>query len=189
MQFFSGLNLWAVLVAAGASFLFGGLWYGGLSKVWMQAAGLTEDRLKGPGGPSPIPFVITFVAQTIMACMLAGLIGHMAKAGLPANIKNGLITAFLIWLGFILTIIPAVTRTCPQTKFRHIFVGSVRISHQWEAAKHQLRDGYVWPGSAERQRADRRAGHDADGPVAGRRKDRPGEAERPQIRDHVQLRR
>ncbi len=103
MQFFSGLNLWAVLVAAGASFLFGGLWYGGLSKVWMQAAGLTEDRIKGPGGPSPIPFVITFVAQTIMACMLAGLIGHMAKAGLPANIKNGLITAFLIWLGFILT--------------------------------------------------------------------------------------
>ncbi len=103
MQFFSGLNLWAVLVAAGASFLFGGLWYGGLSKVWMQAAGLTEDKLKGPGGPSPIPFVITFVAQTVMACMLAGLIGHMAKAGLPANMKNGLITAFLIWLGFILT--------------------------------------------------------------------------------------
>ncbi len=38
-----------------------------------------------------------------MACMLAGLIGHMAKAGLPANLKNGLITAFLIWFGFILT--------------------------------------------------------------------------------------
>lgn len=103
MQFFSGLNLWAVLLAAGASFLFGGLWYGGLSKVWMEAADLTEEKIKGPGGPSPIPFVVTIIAQIVMACMLAGLIGHMAKAGLPANLKNGLITAFLIWLGFILT--------------------------------------------------------------------------------------
>ncbi len=62
MQFFSGLNLWAVLLAAGASFLFGGLWYGGLSKVWMEAADLTEEKIKGPNGPSPIPFVVTIIA-------------------------------------------------------------------------------------------------------------------------------
>lgn len=103
MQFFSGLNPWAILLAAAASFVFGGIWYGTLSKQWLEAAGLTEDDVKGPSGPSPWPFVITFVAQIVMAWTLAGLILHLSRSGLPANLRNGLISAFFIWLGFIAT--------------------------------------------------------------------------------------
>ena len=103
MQLFSGLNLWAVLLAAAASFVFGGVWYGVLSKQWMEAANLTEEQIRGKGGPSPVPFVITFIAQLIMAWMLAGVLLHLAKSGLPANVRNGMISAAFIWLGFIAT--------------------------------------------------------------------------------------
>lgn len=103
MQFFSGLNLWAVLLASGASFVFGGIWYGVLSQQWMAAAGLSDDEVKGRGGPSPWPFVITFIAQTIMAWTLAGILLHLARSGVPATLKNGMISAFFIWLGFVAT--------------------------------------------------------------------------------------
>lgn len=103
MHLFSGLNLWAVVLAAGASFLFGGIWYGALSQAWMKAAGLSEERLKGSGRPPLMPFLITILAQLIMAWVLAGLLLHLSKAGVPANVKNGLISAALMWLGFIAT--------------------------------------------------------------------------------------
>ena len=102
MKFFAGLNAWMLPLAAVASFIFGGVWYGLLSRQWLAAAKLTEEQMKG-GGASPAPFVITFIAQTFMAWMLAGLILHMAKAGLPANLKNGMITALFVWAGFIAT--------------------------------------------------------------------------------------
>jgi len=103
MQFFSGLNFWAVMLAAAASFVFGGVWYGSLSRQWMEAANLTEEQIKGSSGPSPWPFVITFFAQIVMAWMLAGIILHLSRSGLPANLKTGLVSAFLIWFGFIAT--------------------------------------------------------------------------------------
>jgi hypothetical protein len=103
MQFFSGLNLWAVLLAAAASFIFGGVWYGLLSKQWMAAANISEERIKGDGGPSPWPFVITLIAQIVMSWMLAGVLLHLYKAGLPANLRNGLTSAFFLWLGFVAT--------------------------------------------------------------------------------------
>lgn len=105
MQLFSGLHMWAVLLAAAASFIFGGLWYGLLSKQWMAAANLNEDMIKGNGGPSPKPFVITFIAQFVMAWMLAGVMLHLVRSGVTASVGNGLITGFLIWLGFIATTI------------------------------------------------------------------------------------
>ena len=49
MQLFAGLNVWAILLAAAAAFIFGGVWYGALSQAWMQAANLTEEiQLLGP---------------------------------------------------------------------------------------------------------------------------------------------
>ncbi|MGE3916903.1 MAG: DUF1761 domain-containing protein [Hyphomicrobiaceae bacterium] len=103
MELFSGLNLWGVLLAAALSFVFGGVWYGTMSKAWMDAAGLDEERVKGRNGPSPAPFVITFVAQIVMAWFLAGALLHLARAGVPASVRTGMIAAFSIWLGFIAT--------------------------------------------------------------------------------------
>jgi hypothetical protein len=103
MQLLSGLNYWAVLLAAAASFVFGGVWYGLLSKQWMEAANLTEAQVRGENGPTPWPFIITFIAQLVMAWMLAGVLLHLSKSGLTASLGNGLISAFFIWLGFIAT--------------------------------------------------------------------------------------
>lgn len=102
MKLFAGLNVWAFPLAAVMSFAFGGIWYGLLAQHWMAALGRSEAEIRGSGGPSPVPFVITFVAQLIMAWVLAGLILHMSKAGIPANLRSGMITAGLVWFGFVL---------------------------------------------------------------------------------------
>lgn len=101
MKFFVGLNAWMLPVAAIASFLFGGVWYGLLSKHWMAAAKLDEAKIKA--GSPVAPMFLTLVAQLFMAWILAGLLLHMAKAGLPGTMKNGMITALFIWAGFIAT--------------------------------------------------------------------------------------
>jgi hypothetical protein len=103
MQFFAGLNIWAVPLAAAASFVFGGIWYGALSKPWMEAAGLSEEKIKGSGGPSARPFVITFIAQLIMAWMLAGVLLHLSRSGIAASAHTGAVSGFFVWLGFIVT--------------------------------------------------------------------------------------
>lgn len=103
MKFFAGLNAWMLPVAAIASFLFGGIWYGALSKQWMEAAGLTKAEIDARGRNVAHPFIITFLCQLLMAWMLAGVILHMARAGIAATAMNGLITAAFLWLGFVMT--------------------------------------------------------------------------------------
>lgn len=127
MKFFAGLHVWALPAAAVASFIFGGLWYGLLSRQWMAAANLTPEQVKG-NGPSPAPFIITLIAQTFMAWMLAGVMLHMAKAGLPANVRNGLITAAFLWAGFVMT--------------------TLVVNHQFQMQKRTLTliDGAHWLG-------------------------------------------
>ena len=79
---FTGLNYLAVLAAAVAGFVFGGLWYTVLGKAWMAALGMVERP-----APKPGIFVLTFSCQLFMAWMLAGLIGH---AGAPSSGRDSL---------------------------------------------------------------------------------------------------
>lgn len=98
---FAGLNWIAILLAAVAGFGFGAIWYGIFGRAWMKAAGITEEDIKGADGTkkqSPLPFIIAILANLIMAFTLAGFMGHMVL-----DIKHGLITAGLVWLGFVLT--------------------------------------------------------------------------------------
>ena len=88
----AGISYTAVAVAAVASFIFGGIWYGLLSKQWMAAANLDEKFVKGSGtGPSPVPFIIAFVALLVMSWMLAGVMLHLSRGGMPMTLRNGLI--------------------------------------------------------------------------------------------------
>jgi len=99
---FAGLNYFAIVVAAIVSFMFGWLWYGVLlSKQWLDAVGKSEKEIKGEGGPSPMPFVIAFIAQLIMAWMLAGVIGHLGPG--EVTLRNGVLSAACVWLGFVIT--------------------------------------------------------------------------------------
>jgi hypothetical protein len=66
----------------------------------MAALGTTKAEMMGPSGkPSPAPFVISFVAELVMAWTLAGVVGHMGQV----SVRSALITAFLAWLGFVIT--------------------------------------------------------------------------------------
>jgi Protein of unknown function (DUF1761) len=95
---FLDVNFLAILAAAVASFLFGGLWYGVLSKRWMAAANMTEQDVKSG---SAMPFVISFIGGLIMAYVMSGLLWHVAK-GNP-SIRGAMISAAFIWLGFVIT--------------------------------------------------------------------------------------
>jgi Protein of unknown function (DUF1761) len=97
-----GVNYWAILIAAGASFLFGGVYYGLLSKPWMAALGKSEADIKS-GTPMAMLLGITIVAQLIMAWVLAGLMLHLSKSGVGMTVRNGLLTSAFCWLGFVAT--------------------------------------------------------------------------------------
>ena len=93
-----------ILAAAIASWIFGALWYGVLSRQWMAAAGFAHSDLTGPGGKPKTPVVammISFAAEFVMALILAGVIAHTAKKGV--TISSGALVAAICWLGFVMT--------------------------------------------------------------------------------------
>ncbi|WP_445501157.1 DUF1761 domain-containing protein [Microvirga sp. G4-2] len=92
---FAGTNFIAILVSAVAGWLFGMVWYMSFGNAWMSAIGKTREDLK----PSPGPFIIAFVALLVMGWVLAGVIGHMGQV----TIRNGILSGFLMWLGFVIT--------------------------------------------------------------------------------------
>jgi hypothetical protein len=101
---FAGISYLAILVAAVASWLAGAAWYGALGQAWLGALGKTKEELMGPSGrPSPVPFVVSFLAELVMAWMLAGIMGHLGPG--QVTLANGIISGFFLWLGFVATTI------------------------------------------------------------------------------------
>jgi len=102
---FAGMNYLAILIAAVAAWLAGAAWYGLLAKPWVAAQGKTMEEFQAQraamrGSPAAYaPFVIAFVAELIMAWVLAGVLGHMGQV----TLRNGVISAVFIWFGFVLT--------------------------------------------------------------------------------------
>jgi hypothetical protein len=96
---FSGVNYFAVIIAALAGFGLGAVWYMVLSRPWMQAVGKSEAEIKKEGPAQALPFVIALVALFVMAWMLAGIMGHLGQV----SVRGGLISGFLVWLGFVIT--------------------------------------------------------------------------------------
>ena len=94
---FAGTNYIAILVAALAGFVVGMAWYMSLGNIWMAALGKTKDELK----PSAGPFIISAVALLVMATMLSGVMGHLGEG--QVTVTNGIISGFLMWLGFVVT--------------------------------------------------------------------------------------
>ena len=125
------LNYVAVLLAAIASFAFGAAWYMALSKAWLAARGVSPATLKkAPArlGPVPIPYLIAFIAELVMAWMLAGILLHLQRGGLAPSLRNGVISAAFLWLGFVAT--------------------TLVVNHSFQGAKRTLTliDGGHWLG-------------------------------------------
>jgi len=100
---FVGINYLAVLVAAVAAWVLGAVWYMALSQPWLAAQGKTKADMKPPASKAAAigPFVLVFVAELIMAWMLAGILGHLGGI----TVKNGVISGAACWFGFVLTTI------------------------------------------------------------------------------------
>ncbi|MGH6735360.1 MAG: DUF1761 domain-containing protein [Methyloceanibacter sp.] len=97
---FSGVNYFAVIIAALAAFGLGAVWYMVLSRPWMKAVGKTEAELTRDAGPSKaLPFIISIIALFVMAWMLAGLMGHLGQV----SVRGGLISGLFVWVGFVIT--------------------------------------------------------------------------------------
>jgi Protein of unknown function (DUF1761) len=110
---FAGMNYWAIVAAAAASFVFGGIWYSVLAKPWMAAVGKSEAEIRQTGMITPM--VVTVVCQLVMAWVLAGVIGHLGAG--QVTWRNGLISGAFCWLGFVLT----------SLVVNHAFQGSKRM--------------------------------------------------------------
>jgi hypothetical protein len=100
---FAGVNYLAIVTAAAVAWVAGAAWYMSLSKVWMAAQGLTPEKVhenKGKPGAS-LPFIYSFVAELVMAWVLAGLMAHLGAG--QVTVLNGIISGAFCWLGFVIT--------------------------------------------------------------------------------------
>ena len=110
---FAGMNVLAIVLAAAASFLFGGAWYSGLAKPWQDALGKSEAEIKGRN--MTMAMIVTVICQLVMAWVLAGIIGHLGPG--QVTLRNGLISGAFIWVGFVL--MPLIVN--------HVFQGQKRM--------------------------------------------------------------
>lgn len=120
----STLNWLAIIVAALANFLVGGLWYSPLlfGKLWMKENNFTEEELRK--GNMPKIFGLTFVFSFVMAFNLAM---YLNDAGTTAS--WGAIAGFLAgfgWVAMSIFVIGQFERK--STKYMLIHAGYVTIS-------------------------------------------------------------
>ena len=106
---FAGMNILAIVLAAVAAWIAGAIWYGVLGGPWVAAQGRTMQEFKAQnaarkGTPAAwLPFVFCFLAELVMAWVLAGIVGHLGPG--QVTIRNGIISAVFVWLGFVVTTI------------------------------------------------------------------------------------
>lgn len=100
---FAGVSYLAIVAAAVAGWLLGAVWYMVFSKPWQEAVGMTARKMSEAQKSSSfyVPFVVAFLAQIVMAWVLAGLIAHLGPG--QFTVKNGIISGAFCWLGFVIT--------------------------------------------------------------------------------------
>jgi hypothetical protein len=86
---FAGVSYLAVVVAAVVAWLASAAWYMSLSRHYVAALGKTPEQMaesrKKPG--AFLPFILAFVANLIIAWMLAGLLAHLGAD--QVTLRNG----------------------------------------------------------------------------------------------------
>jgi len=104
---FAGVSYLAVFVAAVAGWLIGAAYYMSLAKPWVAAHGRTMEDFKREAEANKgthaayMPYALAFVAELIMAWVLAGLMAHLGPG--TVTIWNGIVSAAFVWLGFVVT--------------------------------------------------------------------------------------
>ena len=104
---FAGINYLAILIAAVAGWLSGAVWYTALATRWVAAQGKTVEQFHAEqaakkGTPAAwLPFALAFLADLVMAWVLAGMVGHLGTV----TIRSAVISALFAWGGFVVTTI------------------------------------------------------------------------------------
>jgi uncharacterized protein YacL len=114
MEFYAE-NWLAIIAAAAAGFVVGGIWYGPvMGKKWMGAVGLTEEQIKS--GNMGLIYGTTFILSLVASTTLAHLLTYFPDM----SFGTVLMTAMGVALGFI---IPAIgTNYLFSQKSRTLFL-------------------------------------------------------------------
>ena len=93
----SGVNYWAVVVAALATFFLGGAWYTALAKPWQRFHGYSDEKVKEMQAkrPPPMFFGGMIVSYVLLAWVTAVL---FSTFGVDSAGEGG-VAGLLIWLG------------------------------------------------------------------------------------------
>lgn len=100
---FEGINGWAVLVAAVASYVFGSLYYRALSRPWTAAQGASPEDLPVHPKAGAVALVLVFVCQVLTAWTLAGVVGHLGPG--QVTLRNGVVSGLFLWAGLALPLL------------------------------------------------------------------------------------
>jgi Protein of unknown function (DUF1761) len=90
----NNMNYLAILIAAVAAWIFGGVYYGVLGNAWLAAVGDPPSTSRG------LVMVMSFVSEIVMAWVLSGMVGRLGAEQVTP--KNAIIYAVSGWLGFIM---------------------------------------------------------------------------------------
>jgi hypothetical protein len=101
----TGVNLWAVLVAAVATMVVGFLWYSPFlfARPWMLAMGYDPndkakmDEMRRSAGKS---YALSFLASLVAAFVL----GKIIDVATVDSVLYGMKIGFAVWLGFVTTV-------------------------------------------------------------------------------------
>jgi hypothetical protein len=101
---FAGINYLAILLAAIVAWLGGAAYYTALGKYWVVVQGKTVDQHKAElaaktGIAKFGPFILAFLAELVMAWVLAGMVGHLGTV----TIRSAVISGLFVWAGFVVT--------------------------------------------------------------------------------------
>ena len=102
MEFGYGVNYVHALVATIATFFIGGLWHGPVfGKTWMKLMNFTPKSVKEMKLTPMQAMVTGFFSMAVLAIVIAHLVAWLGLSGLA----DGLVLAFVLWLGLELPIV------------------------------------------------------------------------------------
>jgi len=109
-------NILVIVIAAIVAWMFGAAYYMPLGKVWLAAQGRTMEEMQAANAgkscaAKAFPFVLSLVAELIMAWTMYGLLFHTGNF----SARAGVISGAIIWFGFVLTTV-AVNNAYPGRK-------------------------------------------------------------------------